>query len=145
MVILFENTRASNREEAIKCDIVWPEHDLLLNNYTYLIKTVLPLEIRWLKRNLSFKCQMYRYRITVFVMTFVLPSILMAYWNIRIGFVMKSSMTQLTEDGNQPQLQALLKKRKVKFWKQINLFVNTRLMDNKFLFYLFFFWGGGSI
>ena len=79
-------------------------------------------------------------------MTFVLPSILMAYWNIRIGFVMKSSMTQLTEDGNQPQLQALLKKRKVKFWKQINLFVNTRLMDNKFLSFIYFFfcWGGAA-
>jgi len=37
---------------------------------------------------------------------------MMAYWNIRIGWVIKSSTAQLVGDRNQPQLQLLLKKRK---------------------------------
>ena len=60
-------------------------------------------------------CKTGRYRIVMFIITYALPSIMMAYWNIRIGWVIKSSTAQLVGDRNQPQLQLLLKKRKVKF------------------------------
>ncbi|XP_046452861.1 tachykinin-like peptides receptor 86C [Daphnia pulex] len=77
-------------EDLLKCEIVWPERDVVLNNYSY--------------------------RVLVFVITYLLPTVCMAYWNFRIAVVLTTSTVLTSGDGdtrNNLQLNLLVKKRKV--------------------------------
>ncbi|XP_032785357.2 tachykinin-like peptides receptor 86C [Daphnia magna] len=87
--LLYSNEFISSGEDLTKCEIVWPEQDVILNNYSY--------------------------RILVFLITYLLPSVSMAYWNFRIAVVLTTSTVLTVEDDgmrNNLQLSVLIKKRK---------------------------------
>ena len=65
----------------------------------------------------SIRFDWYRYRVLVFVITYLLPSVCMAYWNFRIAVVLTTSVVLINGDSemrNNLQLSVLVKKRKVK-------------------------------
>nr|CAH0110465.1 unnamed protein product [Daphnia galeata] len=89
--LLYSNEFMSRQsgEDLLKCEIVWPEQDVVLNNYSY--------------------------RVLVFVITYLLPSVCMAYWNFRIAVVLTTSVVLINGDSemrNNLQLSVLVKKRK---------------------------------
>ena len=50
----------------------------------------------------------------MFIVTFLLPFLLMTIWNVRIGFVLNHSISQFNQEaGNQPQIKNMIQKRKV--------------------------------
>ncbi len=56
------------------------------------------------------------YRVLVFVITYLLPTVCMAYWNFRIAVVLTTSTVLVNGDNemrNNLQLSVLVKKRKV--------------------------------
>jgi hypothetical protein len=58
----------------------------------------------------------HRYRVLVFVITYLLPTVCMAYWNFRIAVVLTTSTVLVSGDSdtrNNLQLSVLVKKRKV--------------------------------